>query len=177
MTYTILTNDEFYAQEKQDKLDLDLFNKVNRQGCKKMHLVYKLLDKGANPMRFDGDLIKCAFWQAGHSKENLEFLSHCHENYQEVKDYIHNKLDIKVSLAMPVYHINTLLFIINHTERNLTQEDRQRLNNGPENIRVGNEYAIKEINQALAKRDLYEKLKAKHLAVPKKKNQTQKLKI
>ncbi len=177
MTYTILTNDEFYAQEKQDKLDLDLFNKVNRQGCKKMHLVYKLLDKGANPMRFDGDLIKCAFWQAGHSKENLEFLSHCHENYQEVKDYIHNKLDIKVYLAMPVMYLNSLLFVINQTERNLTPQEREMLNNGPANLKIGNEQAIEYVNQAIAKKDLLAKLTAKHLAVPKNKNQTQKLKI
>ena len=49
MTYTILTNDEFYANEKQDKLDLDLFRKIVNHTPKKMHLIYKLLDKGANP--------------------------------------------------------------------------------------------------------------------------------
>ena len=37
-------------------------------------------------------------------------------------------------------------------------------NKGPENLRAGNEYAINEINQALAKRDLRDKLLVKHQA-------------
>ena len=77
---------------------------------------------------------------------------------------------------MPVYHINALLFIINHTERNLTKEDRQRLNKGPENLRVGNEHAIQEINQALEKRDLRDKLLVKSRTMPKR-TTTKKMKI
>lgn len=175
MTYTILTNDEFYAQEKQDKLDLDLFNKVVKHTPNKMHLIYKLLEKGANPMRFDGQIIATCLTNTGFNSNYMEILTHCYDNYQEVKDYVHKDFDLKIALAMPVYHIYTLLFIINHTERNLTQEDRQRLNKGPENLRVGNEYAINEINQALAKRDLRDKLLVKHQA--KTTTTTQKMKI
>ena len=176
MSYTLLTDEEFYKQEKQDKLDLDLFRKVVNQSCKKMHLIYKLLDKGANPMRFDGEIIKLALTQTGFSHNYLEFVNHCYENYQDVKDYIHKDFDLKIALAMPVYHINALLFIINHTERNLTKEDRQRLNKGPENLRVGNEHAIQEINQALEKRDLRDKLLVKSRAMPKR-TTTKKMKI
>ena len=177
MTYTLLTDEEFYAKEKQDKLDHDLFKKVANQSCKKMHLIYKLLEKGANPMRFDGEIIKLSLTQTGFSHNYLEFVTHCYENYQEVKDFIHKDFDLKIALTMPVLHINALLFIINHTERTLTKEDRERLNNGPENLRVGNEYAIQQINQALEKRDLFERLSKKHQAMPKKKVQTQKMKI
>ena len=161
---TLLTNDEFYAQEKQDKLDLDLFNKVVKHTPNKMHLIYKLLEKGANPMRFDGQIIATCLTNTGFNSNYMEILTHCYDNYQEVKDYVHKDFDLKIALAMPVYHIYTLLFIINHTERNLTQAERQRLNKGPENLRVGNEYAINEINQALAKRDLRDKLLVKHKA-------------
>ena len=177
MTYILLTDKELAAQEKQDKLDLELFKRVNRQDCKYLDKIYNLLSKGANPMRFDGDLIKCAFWQAGRSKENLEFLNHCYDNYQEVKDYVHNTLDIKVALAMPVMYFNSLLFLINHTDRTLTHQEREKLNNPPENLKVGNEQAIEYINQALDKRDLREKLTARHLAKSIKSIKTKGLKL
>ena len=178
MTYTILTNDEFDANEKQDKLDLDLFRKIVNRTPKKMHLIYKLLDKGANPMRFDGKIIECSFNHTGFDSNYLEFFTYCYENYDVVKTYVHDKLNLTMALTEPVRHINAVLFLINHTERNLTQKERERLNNPPVNLKVGNEYAIKQINQALDKKDLFGKLTDKHQAQPiKTKTPTQKMKI
>jgi hypothetical protein len=178
MTYTILDNKQFTEKEKQDKLDLDLFRKVVNQSCQKTELIYKLLDKGANPMRFDGDIIKQAFHQTGINQNNLDFFIHCYEKYDEVKTYVHNELNLGIALREPVRHLGALLYLVNSTNRQLTPNELERLNNPPINLVQGNLHAINVLNQAIAKKDLFSKMNEKHQANPvKAKTTTMKLKI
>lgn len=198
MTYILLTDEQLAAQEKQDKLDLDLFKKVTRKLCKSMPAIYKLLSKGANPMRIDGDIIKQCFNQSSYGDGNLEFLAYCYENYTEVQDYIHNKLDLNIALRLPAIHLKALEFLITKTERNLTEQERivllaplhikalellftktERTVLENKNSALFNRHhtAIEMLKQSLEKRDLFEKMKAKHQAIPVKKAQQQKMKI
>lgn len=178
MTYTILDNKQFAEKEKQDKLDLDLFRKVVNQDCKKIDLIYKLLDKGANPMRFDGDIIKQAFHQTGTSQNNLNFFIHCYEKYDDVKTYVHDKLNLGWALREPVRHLGALLYLVNSTNRQLTPNELERLNNPPTNLVQGNLHAINVLNQAIAKKDLFSKLTDQHKEQPAKtKTPIMKLKI
>jgi len=177
MTYTLLTDEQLAAQEKQDKLDLDLFKRVSRQTCKNMEQIYKLLEKGANPMRFDGELIQDTFFHSGYAPNCFEFFIHCYEKYPEVKDFVHNKLDLTSVLREPVRHLDALEFLIGRTERNLTEQERESLNSPAKNHAQANEQAIKQVNHALCKRDLHDRMKAKHQATPTKKNQAPQMKI
>lgn len=175
MSYTLLPDD--HAQEKQDKLDLDLFKRVSRQTCKNMEQTYKLLNKGANPMRFDGELIDFTFRHSGYAANCFEFFTHCYENYQEVKDYVHDKLDLNSTLREPVRHLDALVFLITRTERNLNEQERESLNNPAKNHAESNAEAIKAVNHALCKRDLHDRMKSQQQARPVKKAQQQTMKI
>lgn len=177
MTYILLTDEQLAAQEKQDKLDLDLFKKVTRKLCKSMPAIYKLLNKGANPMRLNGDIIKQCFHQSSYGDGNLEFLTYCYENYTEVQNYIHNKLDLNIALRLPAIHLKALEFLITKTERNLTEQERIVLENKNGRVFERNQNAVEMLKQSLEKRDLFEKMKAKHHATPVKKAQQQKMKI
>lgn len=177
MTYILLTDEQLAAQEKQDKLDLDLFKRVSRQTCKNMEQIYKLLKKGANPMRFDGELIEYAFRHSGYAANCFEFFTHCYENYQDVKDHVDEKLDLASSLSKPVENLDALVFLITRTERNLTEQERERLNNPAKNHAESNAEAIKLVNHTLAKRDLHDRMKSQQQVAPVKKAQQQKMKI
>lgn len=176
MGYVILDNEKFEKKEKQDKLNLDLFRKVVNQSCKNIHLIYKLLEKGADPLFLDGEIIKQVFHQTGISENNLEFFSYCYDNNDDVKNYVHNKLNLGMALREPVRHIRALLYIVNKTPRKLTPNETEILDNPPINLVQGNIYSINILNQAIDKRNLFDKLIDEYQSKPVI-NKTKKMKL